>query len=62
MKVTILKRKGRTEVISRVDLAAPAQNIRDGKIDRVMKYHREIYHLMNPQRSCTSLTVVSVTD
>ena len=50
MKISILKRKRKTEVINRVELADLAQDIRNGKMDKEVKYHREIYHLMNPHR------------
>ena len=44
MKISILKRKRKTEVINRVELADLAQDIRNGKMDKEVKYHREIYH------------------
>ena len=50
MKVTLLKKDGRKEVINRVELADLAAAIRDGLIDHAVKKTREVYHLMNPHR------------
>ena len=50
MKVTVLKKKGKKEVINRVELSDLAAAIKDGLIQGTVKYTREIYHLMNPHR------------
>ena len=50
MKVTLLKKDGRKEVINRVELADLAAAIRNGLIDHAVKKTREVYHLMNPHR------------
>ena len=50
MNVTVLKKKGKKEVINRVEIAAVAQAIKDGMIEKAVKHTREIYHLMNPHR------------
>ena len=50
MKVTLLKKDGRKEVINRVELADLAVAIRNSLIDHAVKKTREVYHLMNPHR------------
>ena len=50
MKVTVLKKKGKKEVINRFELNDLAAAIKDGLIQGTVKYTREIYHLMNPHR------------
>ena len=50
MKVTLLKKDGKKEVINRVELADMAAAIKNGLIERDVKHTREIYHLMNPHR------------
>ena len=50
MKVTVLKKKGKKEVINRIELNDLAAAIKDGLIQGTVKYAREIYHLMNPHR------------
>ena len=50
MKVTVLKKKGKKEVINRIELNDLAAAIKDGLIQGTVKYTREIYHLMNPHR------------
>ena len=50
MKVTLLKKDGKKEVINRVELADMAAAIKNGLIEQAVKHTREIYHLMNPHR------------
>ena len=50
MKVTLLKKVGKKEVINRVELAAMAAAIKNGLIEKTVKHTRELYHLMNPHR------------
>ncbi|MBR6892949.1 MAG: hypothetical protein IKN15_06910 [Bacteroidaceae bacterium] len=50
MKVTLLKRDGKKEVINRVDLADMAAAIKDGMIQNAVKRMREVYHLMTTHR------------
>ena len=50
MKVTLLKRDGKKEVINRVELSDLALAIKNGLIERAVKKTREVYHLMNPHR------------
>ena len=50
MKVTLLKKDGKKEVINRVELADMAAAIKNGLIEQNVKHTREIYHLMNPHR------------
>jgi predicted P-loop ATPase len=50
MKVTLLKRDGKKEVINRVELVDMALSIKNGLIEKAVKKTREVYHLMNPHR------------
>ena len=50
MKVTLLKKDGRKEVINRVELADLATTIKDGRMMQAVRKMREVYHLMNPHR------------
>ena len=50
MNVTLLKKDGKKEVINRVELAAMANVIKTGLIEKTVKHTRELYHLMNPHR------------
>ena len=50
MKITLLKRDGKREVINRVEIAAMANAIKTGMIDKTVRHTRETYHLMNPHR------------
>ena len=50
MKVTLLKKDGKKEVINRVELADLAAAIKNGLIERDVRKTREVYHLMNPHR------------
>jgi len=50
MNVTLLKKDGKKEVINRVELAAMANAIKTGLIEKTVKHTRELYHLMNPHR------------
>ena len=50
MKVTLLKRDGKKEVINRVELPALADAMRNGGVEKAVKNTREIDHLMNPHR------------
>ena len=50
MKVTLLKKDGRKEVINRVELADLAAAIKDGRMMQAVRKMREVYHLMNPHR------------
>ena len=50
MKVTLLKKDGRKEVINRVELADLATAIKDGRMMQAVRKMREVYHLMNPHR------------
>ena len=50
MKVTVLKKKGKKEVINRFELNDLAAAIQDGQMMHTVKHTREIYHLMNPHR------------
>ena len=51
MKITLLKKEGRKEVINRVELAEMASAIKNGMIENTVRQTREVYHLMNPQAS-----------
>ena len=50
MKVTIVKRKGKKDVINRVELADVAADIKNGLLENEVRKIREVYHLMNPHR------------
>ena len=50
MKVTLLKKDGRKEVINRIELADLAAAIKNGMIKDAVRKTRELYHLMNPHR------------
>ena len=50
MNITLLKRDGKQEVINRVEIAAMANAIKTGMIEKTVRHTREIYHLMNPHR------------
>jgi hypothetical protein len=50
MKVTLLKKDGRKEVINRVELVDLAAAIKNGSMMQAVKKTREVYHLMNPHR------------
>ena len=50
MKVTVLKKKGKKEVINRFELNDLAADIKSGQMMHTVKHTREIYHLMNPHR------------
>ena len=50
MKVTLLKKDGKKEVINRVEIAVMASAIKTGKVQNTVKHTREVYHLMNPHR------------
>ena len=50
MKLTLLKKDGRKEVINRVELADLAAAIKDGRMRQAVRKMREVYHLMNPHR------------
>ena len=50
MKLTLLKKDGRKEVINRVELVDLAAAIKNGSMMQTVKKTREVYHLMNPHR------------
>lgn len=50
MKVTVLKKKGKKEVINHFELNDLAAAIKSGQMMHTVKHTREIYHLMNPHR------------
>ena len=50
MKVTVLKRDGKNEVINRVEVGAVATAIKGGMIEKAVKRTREVYHLMSVHR------------
>ena len=50
MKITLLKKEGRKEVINRVELVEMASAIKNGMIENTVRQTREVYHLMNPHR------------
>ena len=50
MKVTVLKKKGKKEVINRFEMNDLAAAIKSGQMMHTVKHTREIYHLMNPHR------------
>jgi len=50
MKITILKKSHKKEVINRVELADLAAAIKNGLVENAVRKTREIYHLMNPHR------------
>ena len=50
MKVTLLKRVRKKEVINRVEIVAMANAIKSGMIEKMVRHTRELYHLMNPHR------------
>ena len=50
MKVTLLKKDGRKEVINRVELVDLAAAIQNGHIEQAVRKTREVFHLMNPHR------------
>ena len=50
MKVTLLKKVGKKEVINRVELAGLAAAIGKGAMKKTVTNTREVYHLMNPHR------------
>ena len=50
MKITLLKKEGRKEIINRVELVEMASAIKTGMIKNTVRQTREVYHLMNPHR------------
>ena len=50
MKLTLLKKDGRKEVINRVELVDLVAAIKDGRMMQAVRKMREVYHLMNPHR------------
>ncbi|MCR4921772.1 MAG: hypothetical protein K5945_08740, partial [Bacteroidaceae bacterium] len=50
MKVTLLKKSNKKEVINRVELSDLVAAIKNGRIEEAVKRTREFYHLMNPHR------------
>ena len=50
MKLTLLKKDGRKEVINRVELVDLVAAIKDGRMVQAVRKMREVYHLMNPHR------------
>ena len=50
MKITLLKKEGRKEVINRVEFVEMASAIKNGMIKNTVRQTREVYHLMNPHR------------
>ena len=50
MKVTVLKRDGKNEVINRVEVGAVATAIKGSMIEKAVKRTREVYHLMSVHR------------
>ena len=50
MKLTLLKKDGRKEVINRVELVDLVEAIKDGRMMQAVRKMREVYHLMNPHR------------
>ena len=50
MKVTLLRKEGKKEVINRVELTDLAAAIKNGMIEKTVRKTREVYHLMNPHR------------
>ena len=50
MKVTLVKRNGKKEIINRVELSEMAAAIKEGQIERGVRKVREVYHLMNLHR------------
>ena len=50
MKVTVLKRDGKKEVINRVEVGIVAAAIEDGRIVKSVRRVREVYHLMSVHR------------
>ena len=50
MNVTLLKKDGKKEVINRVEVAAMANAIKTGMIEKTVRHTREVYHLVNPHR------------
>ena len=50
MKVTLLRKEGRKEVINRVELTDLAAAIKNGMREKTVRKTREVYHLMNPHR------------
>ena len=50
MKVTVLKRDGKKEVINRVEVGIVAAAIEDGRIVNSVRRVREVYHLMSVHR------------
>lgn len=50
MKVTLLKKTGKNEVINRVEIEEIASAIKTGMMKNAVTHVREVYHLMNPHR------------
>ena len=50
MKVTLLKKAGKNEVINRVEIEEIASAIKTGMMKNAVTHVREVYHLMNPHR------------
>ena len=50
MKVTLLKKVGKNEVINRVEIEEIASAIKTGMMKNAVTHVREVYHLMNPHR------------
>ena len=48
--IFLLKKDGKKEVFNRVELAAMANAIKTGLIEKAVRHTRELYHLMNPHR------------
>ena len=50
MKITILKKQGKSEVINREELSDLVDAIKNGLMRVSVKHTRELYHLLNPHR------------
>ena len=50
MKITLLKKQGKSEVINREELSDLVDAIKNGLMRVSVKHTRELYHLLNPHR------------
>ena len=60
MKITLIKTKGKKEIITRYTLEEVAYAIHSGWRKHNVTYLREVYHLMNKERSLSEYRRISL--
>ena len=61
MKITLLKKQGKSEVINREELSDLVDAIKNGLMRVSVKHTRELYHLLNPHRQPDGQVILSST-